>query len=71
MIPKTAWLKNNGKLHIGRKKLNISGVDWDYEGDLDEDGKASGHGVASGSGAKWEGIFFNDELILGKKPTIF
>ena len=55
------WLdeqRENGKLTQGKTKVMSDGIEYDYEGEVDQDGKACGIGVANGT-MRYEGTFFN------------
>ena len=66
-------LRLRGKLKRGKKKIHIKGVnryfpeegeDWDYEGELDQDGLACGMGELSNKDGNhsYTGCFVNDKF---------
>ena len=47
---------------MGRKKIKAMNEEWEYEGEIDESGKACGIGKASyrSNSHIWKGSFLND-----------
>ena len=63
LIPQIEALREQGKLHIGKKEIEIEGKEYGYDGELDEEEKACGLGKAKDvNGQTHEGMFFNDQL---------
>ena len=67
MIPHIDQLRDQGKLNKGQKDIIIYNTIYEFNGELDIEGKACGLGLATADyGSKYEGIFYNDERIFCK-----
>ena len=62
MHPKLLDLRKNAKLSIGSKTVTIEGDDYEYTGEVDEDGKAMGHGLAMNKTRAYKGMFVDDKV---------
>ena len=49
------------QLHSGHKKVRLFAKEFEYKGELDEEGNVCGHGVATRKTYKYEGTFFNNQ----------
>lgn len=57
--PTLEKLRRDQKLVVGKKKMTINGVIYDYEGEMRYN-DAHGHGIARSGAISFEGTFFND-----------
>ena len=66
VFPKIELKRSNGQLVKDQKKtISMLGMKFDYTGEVDQNGKACGKGVAFGL-YTFSGIFNNDCIIVGK-----
>ena len=61
-LPHLDRLRQQGKLHTGKKQIKVDGIDAEYEGELDEAENCLGHGTAITRYGKYEGTWLNDQL---------
>ena len=58
--PTLEKLRREQKLKVGKKKMTINGVLYDYEGEMKYN-DAHGYGIARCGAVSFEGTFFNDK----------
>ena len=62
LIPHFCQLRAQNKLKKGTKQIEIDGIKFDYEGELDEYDKAYGEGIAEHEDIKLKVMTMNDKL---------
>ena len=64
-MPRLNLLRYQDKLSKGKKVIKIGFEELEYSGEIDQDGNASGKGIAQNEKFTYEGIFEQDEIIMG------
>ena len=58
LIPKQDELRAQGKIkYLAKKSIAIDGAEYEYEGEVDSDGRPEGHGKAKYKNIEYEGIW--------------
>ena len=71
LLPKLNKLRSEGQLKIGEKYIDEDGMmgtmELKYTGELDQESKACGNGVAKNNMVTLDGTFMDDQLVIGVK----
>ena len=62
LIPHFCQLRAQNKLKQGTKQIEIEGIKFDYVGELDEQNKAYGEGIAENDDIKLRVMTMNDKI---------